>query len=64
VHEGAIPRAHSNALLGYGPISAGSETVKSTPILWKLSPFAGRQWKRIFGRFIRDGWESPAPSKR
>lgn len=25
VHEGAIPRAHSNAVLGYGPINAGSE---------------------------------------
>lgn len=64
MHEGAIPRAHSNAVLGYGPINAGSETVKSTSIHRKLSPFAGRRWKRIFGRFSCDEEESPAPSKR
>jgi hypothetical protein len=45
---------HSNASIGLRPNRAGSETVESTLILRKPSPFAGRRRKRIFGRFTRD----------
>jgi hypothetical protein len=54
---------HSNASIGLRPNRAGSETVESTLILRKPSPFAGRRRKRIFGRFTRDREESPAPRK-
>jgi len=64
VREGAIPRAHSHGSLGQGPMELDSESVESTSIRRKPSPFAGLRWKRIFGQVTCDGEESPAPSAR
>jgi hypothetical protein len=47
----------------FSPLSS-SETVESTSIRRKLPPFAGRQWKRIFGRFTAMGELPTLPARR
>jgi len=40
------------------------ETVESTSIRRKSSPFAGRRWKRIFGQLVALGRSLQPPQQR